>query len=243
MKFGTDKNFFSEQLSRKLQMWIISQDYNMMFLFHKELSCRESYEKFCIGLVSYNGNMLKYISDQTEEMCRIAVQNQPFAIRFAKIQTPEICLEAVKNCGLLLKYVENQTEEMCIAAIQSEEYSIFHIKEQTEKICLMLVKQAVHINIMEHIIDQTEEICLEAVRHYENALKYIRIQTEKICLEAVKYHPFALKLVIDQTEEICLEALSKGTMRIVEYIRIESDRVNRYIIENLPHLKYLEGIT
>ena len=46
------------------------------------------------------------------------VKRNGMALRFVKDQTPEICLAAVKDYGLVLEYVKNQTTDICLAAIK-----------------------------------------------------------------------------------------------------------------------------
>ena len=46
------------------------------------------------------------------------VKRNGMALRFVKEQTPEICLAAVQQDGLALKYVKEQTPEICSAAVK-----------------------------------------------------------------------------------------------------------------------------
>ena len=49
------------------------------------------------NLVKQNGRILKYIEEQTPEICLAAVKQDGRALEYVKDQTPEICLEAVKQ--------------------------------------------------------------------------------------------------------------------------------------------------
>ena len=55
---------------------------------------------------------------QTEEICKLDVQHDGYALCFVKNQTEEICKLAVQQNGKSLKFVKEQTEEICKLAIQ-----------------------------------------------------------------------------------------------------------------------------
>lgn len=82
---------------------------------------------------------LKYIEDQTPEICLAAVRRHGCALQYVKRQTPEICMEAVKRDGYALKYVKEQTEEICIAAVEQDCDSLEFVETQTEEICLAAI--------------------------------------------------------------------------------------------------------
>ena len=46
------------------------------------------------------------------------VQHNGLALKYVKNQTDDICIAAVQQNSDALKYVKNQTEEICIAAVQ-----------------------------------------------------------------------------------------------------------------------------
>ena len=55
--------------------------------------------------VKQNGVTLRYVNEQTEEICLEAVKQDGYALRYVNEQTEEICLEAVKQNGVALRYV------------------------------------------------------------------------------------------------------------------------------------------
>lgn len=63
-------------------------------------------------LVRQNGLNLKYIINQTDEICELAVQRNGSALEYVINQTDKICKLAVQRNGLALKYVINQTDEI-----------------------------------------------------------------------------------------------------------------------------------
>ena len=56
--------------------------------------------------VKYSGYDLKYVINQTEEICLEAVRQNGFALKYVNNQTEEICLAAVKENGFALKYID-----------------------------------------------------------------------------------------------------------------------------------------
>ena len=47
--------------------------------------------------VTQHGSVLKYVKEQTHEICLAAVQQNRLALRYVKEHTREICLAAVKQ--------------------------------------------------------------------------------------------------------------------------------------------------
>ena len=58
--------------------------------------------------------------EQTEELCKLAVQQNCYAIKYVKEQTEELCKLSVRQNGFSLKYVKNQTEELCKLDVQKD---------------------------------------------------------------------------------------------------------------------------
>jgi hypothetical protein len=126
-------------------------------------------------MVAQNGLLLEFVSNQTDAMCRIAVQQNAFA----------------------LAYVNNQSEDLCLLAVCKDWEVHRHVRNRSDKILLAVVQQ--HESVLEHI-EQSEALCLAAVQWSGCALKYVRNQTEAICRAAVAQTHFAkmfVKIPID----------------------------------------------
>jgi len=67
---------------------------------------------------------LKFVENQTPEICLAAVKQDGYALEFVKNQTLEICLAAVRSRGLALRYVKDQTAEIVFVARQREKISV-----------------------------------------------------------------------------------------------------------------------
>ena len=66
--------------------------------------------------IQKDGWALRYVKEQTPELCLAAVQQNGFAVQFVKEQSIEICLAAVQQYGTALRYVREQTPEICLEA-------------------------------------------------------------------------------------------------------------------------------
>jgi hypothetical protein len=81
-------------------------------------------------------------------MCIAAVEKEPFAIRYVKDQTRELCLLAVSRSYATFKHIKEPTEEMRRAAERRREWEavkkdgmmIQYIEEQTPELCLAAVR-------------------------------------------------------------------------------------------------------
>ena len=109
--------------------------------------------------IIYNGKLMHYICDVTllndsklvdmgdklktdkfilqnkrtiwddNELCKLAVQKDGYALEFVKEQTEEICKLAVQNFGNSLYYVKEQTEEICILAVRQNRSALCLVKD------------------------------------------------------------------------------------------------------------------
>jgi phosphosulfolactate phosphohydrolase-like enzyme len=159
-----------------------------------------------------------YVDDPSLKLDVLSmVSNYTHALRYVKEQTPELCMAAVSNDGYALRYVEKQTDEICIVAIfNNNRYALQYVNEQTHKLCLVAVSE--NGSALEYVKEQTPEICKAAVSNNAYALEYVKTQTHEICMAAVSNDGWVLRLVKEQTPEICMTAVSKDgeSLRLVK---------------------------
>jgi len=79
--------------------------------------------------VKQNGNALRYVKEQTEQICLEAVKQNGDSLQFVKEQTEQICLEAVKQNGNALRYVKEQTEQICLEAVKQDGNALRYVYE------------------------------------------------------------------------------------------------------------------
>ena len=131
------------------------------------------YEKI-IDLIETDGRCLNLLrkEEQTEEICKLAVQKTGCALSFVKIeQTEELCKLAVQRDGYALRYVRNQTDEICKLAVQQNVNSFQFVENQTEELCKLAVQR--DGSLLLYVRNQTEELCKLAVQQNRNALQYV----------------------------------------------------------------------
>jgi hypothetical protein len=181
-----------------------------------------------------NKHILKYVDNQTEQICLNFVQANGLAIKYVKNKTNQLCMEAVKQCGLALKYIDadKQTETMCMAALAdhgphvcSSEKIMDFVANQTMGVCLFAIK--VWPKYINFIHNQPEELCLEAIKnvHEDVAMWHcIKQKTYNICKELVRQHGILLGYVKQYhydflTPELCAIALDSATQSRIYGVR------------------------
>jgi hypothetical protein len=98
--------------------------------------------------LSENGLALPYMSlnKQNEHLCKIAIKQNPVAIRYVLNQTPDLWLSSVSRNGLILEFIEpnvvdkmgSHYENICMVAIKNNPESFKFVdnkKHRTDKIC------------------------------------------------------------------------------------------------------------
>jgi hypothetical protein len=137
----------------------------------KDLDIWNDAEKY-LELIQKNSYLLRFVKEQTHEMCLAAVKRNGYILQYVREQTPEICLAAVKQNGYALKYVQEQTPEICLAAVRDVGFAIDKVKEQTPELCLVAVQESG--NALKYVREHTPEICAAAILRNPNAVQYVK---------------------------------------------------------------------
>lgn len=89
------------------------------------------------------GYHIELVDKQTPEMCKIAVQSSPSAIRYIKRQTPELCLIAVQGDGRVLQYIRDPTLKVIETAVRNDGKALEDVPfdKQTLELCILAVAQ------------------------------------------------------------------------------------------------------
>lgn len=64
-----------------------------------------------LSLLKTSGHILKYIKNQTEELCRTALYKEPWNLKYVINQTDKLCLFAVKQNGKSIEYVKTKQKK------------------------------------------------------------------------------------------------------------------------------------
>ena len=130
------------------------------------------FDDFWINILQKDGCALYYVKEQTEKICKLAIQYDARALKYAKEQTEEICKLAVQQNGTAILYVKNQTEELCKLAVQTDGYALQYVKNQTEELCKLAVQQ--NGTALQFVKEQTAEICILAIQQSILALQFMK---------------------------------------------------------------------
>lgn len=132
------------------------------------------------------------------EVCRKAVEQHAYAIRFVKEQTSELCKIAIMKDSLSIAFITNVTPELCKLAVQRNGYAI------------------------QYMVNQTPKLCKLAILHDPSAIQYVKKQTSELCKLAIQQNSNAICYVNEQTPELCRLAVQKGGTYVLPYIKNEN---------------------
>ena len=200
----------------------------------------------CKAIDQYN-KILKYISNQTYELCLKAILLDSDNIEYVKDITSEfyieLCKLAIHKNVSSIEYINknlNGYDEICMEAVKNNGLALRYIKNKTPEICMKAVKQNDTVFVLEIINNRTilnySEICMEAVKQNGLALQFIKdISIEnftEICMEAVKQNGLALEYIKNQTPEICTVAVN-NTKRALYYVSKNIEIVYSFKYSNI----------
>lgn len=180
-----------------------------------------------LAAVKYDGLLLRYVRNQTDEIVRAAVGQNVDAITQALMQPEDVCQYAIRCNVCLFKHIGNPSLHVSMEAIRKDPFNIYYVKRQTPELCMLAVSTAAHSLVwvkeqtpelcaiavardgmlLQHVKRQTPELCMTAVRQNGLALRFARRQTLELCLAAVQQNGLALQDVKEQTYEICRDAM------------------------------------
>lgn len=215
-------------------------------------------DEFWIKLLQYYdlGIALKYIKNQTYELCISAVKQHGGMLKYVnnKFLTEEICKFAIQQCRCALNYVTTDIkstiyefhkitpiENIYEYAVRHDGWSLQYVKKEfitTEKLfelCVLAVSQNGFVlqyvrNTYPNML--TEDLCISAVKQNGFALQYVKkeLKTEKICALAVQQNGLVLSIIKikTQTPLICKLAVQQNSFAL------------NYVRHKLKQIKYVD---
>ena len=105
-------------------------------------------ENIAVKYLTQYPSLIKFIKNQTKEMCKFVMAQNIMLFKYIKCKTQEMC-EAVNRNYTLLKYINDQTEEVCKLAILNNPNALMYIKNPTLKMlkyALNLLPYSVKLN-------------------------------------------------------------------------------------------------
>ncbi len=169
-----------------------------------------------INVLNKDSEMLFFVKEQTEELCKIAVLKSSSSIRHVKNQTYDLCYLAVESDSSAFEYVDKklQTTELCIIAIKHK-HKIFD-----DPFNIQYVREDL----------LTYDLWKIALEHNGMSIKYMDLdyQTYELCLLAVKNK----QIIPDESILIYI----KSEFHTDELIKLNNDKYSNYYIKNPKYL-------
>lgn len=194
-------------------------------MFDNQTKCREA--------VQEDGRNIRYVIDQTDELCKLAMNSRSPGyrhssrnIKYIRNQTPELCFMSLHYSPYNLKYIrpEFQTKEICEVALRTSGYMIRYIREDlvTPELCLLAVNttpDAIGYIKGRHL---TQDICLAAVKKSPSTVMDIprEYRTKEMFEEYVKFNPKRALYRLsasEQTIELCQLAVEKDPKTVKRF--------------------------
>lgn len=77
--------------------------------------------------VKEHPHMIKYLEDQDEELCHIALDANPNILCLIRNQTEELCLRAIKQDPYAICYVRKPTKKIVECALASNKDTLYYL--------------------------------------------------------------------------------------------------------------------
>ena len=111
-------------------------------------------------------NLLQYVKDQTDEICKSLLKQDPYAIQYIRNQTFELCKLAIDGNPDVLQFVQNPSFELCLYALEKNinvvqfipDLIIREVFQKYNKLCNKIKSIEQIINSSDSIIDQNTDV-------------------------------------------------------------------------------------
>ncbi|MEK7070221.1 MAG: DUF4116 domain-containing protein, partial [Patescibacteria group bacterium] len=116
-----------------------------------------------------DSGLFEYIEDKTPELCRLAVENDGYALKYVpqEMKTPELCRLAVENYGYALKYVPEhmKTPELCRLAVENYGLALKSVPEKLKTSEIYRLAVISNLEVLKYVPQEmkTPELCRLAV--------------------------------------------------------------------------------
>lgn len=216
-----------------------------------DLSVPERNDTDNMRKVRMNGYELGEIpeSERTPEVCMIALEQNPYALKFVPDPTLDMYLLGLKEDYTILRKIQEKMPEALDAdaymrAVRNNPHCFKDVPDEfkTEAMCLHAVRH--HGDGIGYVPKSlaTEEMCVEAVRNQAMAINSVYaahpgLATEEVCFAAVEKDPTVFQYIhrADKTEELCLYAVGRRGMNLTHVPdEMRTQEMDRIALENEP---------
>lgn len=174
--------------------------------------------EMCIKMVEKYPYAIRYVKNQTDNLCLIAADGVDSSYFFESVKCPSeyVLLYLMKKNPHNIALIKNPSFEICKFATQSKPIYFEYIKpdnpqltiEQYDQLCTMAVKK--YYRYIKDILNPSYDVCKIVVLFYGGAIKYIK--------------PENPKLDNHQYNELCKIAVGKN-YKAIKYIKPDNSRL------------------
>ena len=147
---------------------------------------------------------------------KIKLMKCMLCLKFISNQTEDLCLKIIKNFPSDIEYVKNQTDKICFLVLEQNTYLINCIKQPTQKMYDFVVNEnPVYFKYVDKKF-YTYDMCLNVVKKHGGFIVRIpnKLWDETLCLAALKNNPCIIKFITDEqlTDKIILKLAKYNTL-------------------------------
>jgi hypothetical protein len=118
-----DINHLNHKQRESYFMTLLTRDPDMILHIHPD----QRTDAMCECVLATKPRLIKHLP-QSHKNCMIAIQQDPYSIRYIDIPTIEQILTAVKLNGYVLDIIKNQTIDICIVALRNQRAAVKYVK-------------------------------------------------------------------------------------------------------------------
>ena len=85
--------------------------------------------------LTHDGMLLRYVKEQTHDLCLLAIKQNSDSIQYVKEQTIDLCLIAIEQNANTIQYVKDQLFDLCLRAVTFHGSSLYNVVNQTPELC------------------------------------------------------------------------------------------------------------
>ena len=189
--------------------------------------------------VQQDGYAIKYIKNPSEEVQKTAVNQESYAIQYIKNPSEEIQKLAVQKNGYVIEYIKNPSEEIQKLAVQYNGYAIVYIKNPTKEVQKLAVQQ--NGAVIQTIKNPSYELQKLAVQKNSAAIQYIENPSYELQKLAVQQDEYNIKFIKNPSYELQKLAVQQNGA-VIRYIENPSYELQKLAVqENGYAIEYIEN--
>lgn len=164
-----------------------------------------------------DGFNIRYVIEQEEEFCFIAIERAPRAITYIENPTFDMWKKALSIDGTMLAFCKNNLSE-----------------NESEELAWIALKQNAHA--FGYIHTKTLEMCYYAISNAPTQVSYVPDEYEEIKWLALKQSPSNIVYIHNPTIDMCIYALNDNIKALKRTRFRLPDKVKNVLLEMYPDL-------